>query len=643
MREHLTKMTEIKERLAEMNRPVSDESFVSYIRTSLSLVPNYRTLLTTLSAASHESGKKLTSSNLIWHLNEEANSIALEDSINKSNAAMMAATTKSRGGKGKDKSNKEKRHCTNPNCGKDGHMKDQCFAKGGGKEKEAPEWFKKMSERKVTSASANAAEKTENDDSENYAMFTYDLPDNPTALLVTSDFTVEAHAISHSSGIILDSGASKHFTPEHLKLLNYREIEPEPIRAADGRTFSALGKGDLKVELPNGDQKPTPITLKNVYYSPHMAFTLMSVSSIDNAGFSLLIKGGTCVVRSPKSNIIGCIPLVRGLYRVGGFNSSPTPVANSASKLMSISELHRKMGHINHDDLRKMVKEGMVEGIELDINLRPEFCEVCVKAKADRKPFPKKSETVYTAYGEKVVADLWGPARVESLGGKKYYFLFQDLSSHEEKVYFLQAKSEAFGDYKKYESWTDVQRGARIKIFGCDRGGELTSKEFNNHLENAGTVRHLTVHDSPSSNGAAERGNRTHMNTARAMMIGAGLPRNLWAEAVRHDVWLRNRAPTRALPELKTPFEVATGKKPDLSQLCEWGATVWVKRLDAGKLDPRAEEARFVGFDDESKGFRIYWPKKFKVSIERDVYFDKNQALQPDEVSIEGVEDVSPC
>ena len=82
------------------------------------------------------------------------------------------------------------------------------------------------------------------------------------------------------------------------------------------------------------------------------------------------------------------------------------------------------------------------------------------------------------------------------------------------------------------------------------------------------------------------------------------------------------------------------GEKPDLLQLCEWGVTVWVKQLDAGKLDPRAKEAHFMGFDEESKGFRIYWPKKKKVSIERDVYFDKNWALQPDEVSIEGVEDV---
>jgi hypothetical protein len=161
----------------------------------------------------------------------------------------------------------------------------------------------------------------------------------------------------------------------------------------------------------------------------------MSVSCVDKAGFSLFIKGGVCVVCSSKSNIIRHIPLVRGLYHVGGIlTSSSTPVANSALKLMIISELHHRMGHINHKDLHRMVKEGMVTVIKLDIDLKPEFCKPCIKAKADWKLFPKKSDTVYKSCSDKVVIDLWGPARVESLGGKKCYYLFKDLASREEKV-----------------------------------------------------------------------------------------------------------------------------------------------------------------------------------------------------------------
>ena len=62
-------------------------------------------------------------------------------------------------------------------------------------------------------------------------------------------------------------------------------------------------------------------------------------------------------------------------------------------------------------------------------------------------------------------------------------------------------------EYKKYEAWVKVQRKSPIQIFGCDRGGEFTSKQFSEHLENAGMVCHLTVHDSPASNGVAERAN----------------------------------------------------------------------------------------------------------------------------------------
>jgi hypothetical protein len=64
-------------------------------------------------------GKKLIPTDVIWHLTEEAMLAEIEDSINKSSAAMLAATSKARGGKGKnqDKSSRDDILCMNPNCG----------------------------------------------------------------------------------------------------------------------------------------------------------------------------------------------------------------------------------------------------------------------------------------------------------------------------------------------------------------------------------------------------------------------------------------------------------------------------------------------------------------------------------------------
>src|SRR6266481_130765 len=121
-------MTELKERLAEMSVEISDQSFVTYIRISLSLTPTVRPLFIALSAAARKSEKPLTSSELIWHLTEEAASTAVEDNINKSNAAMAAQQQcgkgKSKGGRSKSK---DERHCTN--CSKDRHTKSNAGRK----------------------------------------------------------------------------------------------------------------------------------------------------------------------------------------------------------------------------------------------------------------------------------------------------------------------------------------------------------------------------------------------------------------------------------------------------------------------------------------------------------------------------------
>ena len=121
-----------------------------------------------------------------------------------------------------------------------------------------------------------------------------------------------------------------------------------------------------------------------------MAFTLISVSCVDHAGFSLLIKGGTCEIRTAMSKIIRRITLIRGLYRISDSKSPshPSHTANVAEKQISINELHRRMGHVNHEDLCQMVEKGMITGINLDMSSKTEFCESCMKAKATHKPFP---------------------------------------------------------------------------------------------------------------------------------------------------------------------------------------------------------------------------------------------------------------
>ncbi|KDQ10184.1 hypothetical protein BOTBODRAFT_92601, partial [Botryobasidium botryosum FD-172 SS1] len=73
-----------------------------------------------------------------------------------------------------------------------------------------------------------------------------------------------------------------------------------------------------------------------------------------------------------------------------------------------------------------LVNEGLVHGITLTDGAA-EFCESCARANLVAKGFPKEhSSDRASAIGELIHLDLWGPAQVESLGGKKYYVSFMD-------------------------------------------------------------------------------------------------------------------------------------------------------------------------------------------------------------------------
>jgi hypothetical protein len=73
-----------------------------------------------------------------------------------------------------------------------------------------------------------------------------------------------------------------------------------------------------------------------------------------------------------------------------------------------------------------------------------------------------------------------------------------------------------------------------------------------------------------------------------------------------------------------------------LAQAYEFGVKVYVHLQDAGKLEARAEEAIFVGVDDQSKGYWVYWLGKRRISVERNISFVPTTITVAADVPIEG-------
>ena len=242
-----------------------------------------------------------------------------------------------------------------------------------------------------------------------------------------------------------------------------------------------------------------------------------------------------------------------------------------------------------------------------------------------RKPFKPVGEIRSTKKLQLVHSDVCGPMHTESIGGKKYFVTFIDDYSRCCDVYFLRHKSEALEKFKQFEAEITNVSGEKIKALCTDNGGEYLSKDFKAYLKSQGTYVHheLTVSYSPEQNGVAERMNRTLMESARAMITHAGLPNRYWAEAVATAAYIRNRAPTAAIKSGATPYERWYGRKPKVSHLKVFGCTAYAHVLDAErrKLDKKAVKLYFVGYRQNSKGYRLFDEDGKKIVVKRDVTF----------------------
>ncbi|KIJ08560.1 hypothetical protein PAXINDRAFT_88700, partial [Paxillus involutus ATCC 200175] len=95
-----------------------------------------------------------------------------------------------------------------------------------------------------------------------------------------------------------------------------------------------------------------------------------------------------------------------------------------------------------------------------------------------------------------------------------------------------------------------------------------------------------------------------------------------------HATWLKNRLSTRSLGN-KTPYKMLFGKKPNLSNLPVWGCRVKVHTTAGSKLNMRARDGRWVGFDRDSNGHRVYFEDTGRVGVERSIRFGTADILVP--------------
>jgi hypothetical protein len=365
----------------------------------------------------------------------------------------------------KPKADRSKQHCSH--CDIDGHDVADCRKLKREKAK-AGDSATKPSDAKDSSTKAKASAKvaladTSSDDSSD--------SDSTAPSLRKAHALHASHRALTDQNLddcwILDSGASRTMTHNRSWFSHFTPLRsPIAIALGDNSTINGTGVGRVSVYVKVNNSWQRAV-LQDVLYVPELHGNLLSVTHLTGRGYDVNFTGKICQIYSSDGTLIcegsrqadlfvlptRVTPAYSARVAITQLDSFPSEgdtATNPATALTArgtsradVHLWHRRLGHLNHDDVLSMVKRGMVRGMEIiggSSHLSP--CEPCITGKQTRSEILKHTETRSDIILGRVFSDVCGKLPARSHSGYEYFVTFIDDKSRKVSVAGLRHKHQ---------------------------------------------------------------------------------------------------------------------------------------------------------------------------------------------------------
>jgi hypothetical protein len=127
----------------------------------------------------------------------------------------------------------------------------------------------------------------------------------------------------------------------------------------------------------------------------------------------------------------------------------------------------------------------------------------------------------------------------------------------------------------------------------------------------------------------AERKNMTPIEMARTMLDEYKTSDQFWAEAINTTYHATNHIYLHKLLK-KTPYDLLTGNKSNISYFRVFGCKCYIlqKRLKSSKFAPKVYEGFLLGYNSNSRTYRVFNKDVSCIETTCDVVFDETNGFQ---------------
>jgi transposase InsO family protein len=157
------------------------------------------------------------------------------------------------------------------------------------------------------------------------------------------------------------------------------------------------------------------------------------------------------------------------------------------------------------------------------------------------------------------------------------------------------------------------------------------------YLDEEGIKHEFSAPYTPQQNGVVERKNRMLIDMARTMLGEFKTPERFWSEAVNTTCHAINRLYLHRLLK-KTSYELLTG---NVSYFRVFGSKCYilVKKGRHSKFAPKAVEGFLLGYDSNTKAYRVFNKSSGLVEVSSDVVFDETNGSPREQVDLDDIDE----
>ncbi|KAG7007910.1 hypothetical protein G7Y79_00008g025480 [Physcia stellaris] len=449
-------------------------------------------------------------------------------------------------------------------------------------------------------------------------------------------FTSDSSSSSYSlrSSWIMDHGSGIHVANKTMKQRFQKErdcTDGSSVMSGMGSLpILAYGRIRLNVSTPTGK---STMELLNVCYVPDFMVNIVAGSILADKGLHFdtahghLHRNGAPIVRVPRV----------GAHYVLEDNRSRSEGVGTFAVIVrkgSTLEWHQLLAHANNDAIQHL--QEAAEGVELTNKDKVPLtnkCEKCALSKAHRivSRSPEKSETSNKPF-YRITYDLIDMTTALNKHQWISHVACSETGFH--MIYTHESKGQATEVLIRAIHTIETRYNGKV-VFVRSDGERALGTAWGDYCASKGITHEPSAVDTPAQNGHSERLGGILLTKSRAMRLEANLPVYLWPWVNETAGYIMNRTPSKK-HGWKTPFEMVTGKKPNLAHIVQYGA----KAYPLDKHIPKKEKMRakahigfLVGYDSTNI-FLIWIPSQRKVIRTRDVTFNEDLRYRLNEIDL---------